>query len=365
MNKIVISGYYGFNNIGDESILTAIISNIRGDIEDIDITVLSKDPELTSKKHDVNAINRKSMLKIIKEIRKCDLLISGGGSLLQDVTSSRSILYYLVIILIGIIFKKKVMVYSQGIGPINKFFNKIFTKFVLNKVDVITLRDEKSQRILKEINMDNENVIVTADPVIGLKRGDVKLGYKILKESGFKNRSKPLVGFAIRGRDKNKKLVDTIAKVSDEIIDNLGVNVVFIPFHHGEDIGIIDDIQSKMKRPSIGLRGKYDINEMLSIIGNLDLLVGVRLHSLIFGAVMNIPMIAVSYDPKINNFMDYLDETVFSNIENLKEEELLSEIRDKINHEEEYKLQLYKKIEYLKEKLHKNEEIISELLNED
>ena len=68
MNKIVISGYYGFNNIGDESILTAIISNIRENIDNIDITVLSKDPELTSKKHKVDAINRKSMLTIIKEI---------------------------------------------------------------------------------------------------------------------------------------------------------------------------------------------------------------------------------------------------------------------------------------------------------
>ena len=63
--------------------------------------------------------------------------------------------------------------------------------------------------------------------------------------------------------------------------------------------------------------------------------------------------------------MDYLDETVFSNIEDLDEDKLLSEITEKINHEEEYKLQLYNKIEYLKERLHKNEDIISELLNEE
>ena len=365
MNKIVISGYYGFNNIGDESILTAIISNIRDSIDDIDITVLSKDPELTYKKHHVDAINRKDILEIIREIRKCDLLISGGGSLLQDVTSSRSILYYLVIMMIGIMFRKKVMIYSQGIGPINKPFNKIFTKYVLNKVDFITLRDEKSQRVLQDINVDNKNINVTADPVIGLKRGNVDLGYEILKKSGLENNEKPLVGFAIRGRDENEELVNIIANVSDEIIDGLGVNVVFIPFHHGEDIEIIDEIQKKMKNKAVCLKGKYDINEMLSIIGNLDLLIGVRLHSLIFGAVMNIPMIAISYDPKINNFMDYLDETVFSNIEDLESDKLLSEITEKINHEEEYKLQLYNKIEYLKERLHKNEDIISELLNEE
>lgn len=365
MNKVVISGYYGFNNIGDESILTAIISNIRDSIDDIDITVLSEDPELTKSKHNVSAINRKDIFKIMKEIKNCDLLISGGGSLLQDVTSSRSILYYLAIMFIGKFFRKKVMIYSQGIGPINKKINRRLTKYILNKVDVITLRDEKSQRVLREININNENINVTADPVIGLKRGDIELGVNILKEAGLKDKSKPLIGFAIRGRDKNEDLVNTISNVADSIIDELGVNVVFIPFHHGEDIEIINDINKKMKNKTICLKGKYDINEMLSIVGNLDLLIGVRLHSLIFGAVMNIPMIAISYDPKINNFMDYLDETVFSNIEDLDKEKLISEITYKINHEEECKLQLYNKIEYLKERLHKNEEIISVLLNED
>lgn len=364
MNKIVISGYYGFNNIGDESILTAIISNIRDDVENVDIIVLSKDPELTYEKHNVKAINRKNIIEIIREIKNCDLLISGGGSLLQDATSSRSILYYLSIIFIGIIFRKKVMIYSQGIGPINKPFNKIFTKYVLNKVSSITLRDEKSQRVLQDIDVKNKNINVTADPVIGLKRGNIDLGYEILKNSGLKSENKPLVGFAVRGRYKDERFISIIASISDKIIDDLGVNVVFIPFHHGEDIKVIEDIQNNMKNKSIFLKGKYDINEMLSVIGNLDLLIGVRLHSLIFGAVMNTPMIAISYDPKINNFMDYLDEAVFSNVEDLDEEKLLSEITDKINNEEEYKLQLYNKIEYLKGKLHKNEEIISQLLNE-
>ena len=138
---------------------------------------------------------------------------------------------------------------------------------------------------------------------------------------------------------------------------------MFIPFHHGEDKKIIDDIKSKMNRVAICLKEKHNIDSMLSIIGNLDLLVGLRLHSLVFGAIMNTPMIAISYDPKINNFMENLDETVFSSVEDLEKEKLLEEIKNKINNEEKYKLQLYNKVECLKEKLHKNEKIISELLN--
>lgn len=364
MNRVVISGYYGFNNIGDESILTAIISNIRDNVNDIEITVLSKDPELTRRNHNVKSVNRKNMFKVIPAILKCDLLLSGGGSLLQDVTSSRSIVYYLSVIFLGILFRKKVMIYSQGIGPINKSFNKTLTKYVLNKVDFITLRDEKSLKVLKDMNVNNKNIDVTADPVIGLKKGDTGLGYKILKDSGLEDGNKPLIGFTLRGRNKVEGLVSIIARTSDRIINELGVNVAFIPFHNGEDIEIIEELQSKMKNQAICLKGKYDINEMLGIIGNLDLLVGVRLHSLVFGAVMNVPMIAISYDPKIDNFMQYLDENIFSNIENIDEEKLFEEIKSIINNHGEYNLQLYEKVEYLKDKLHKNEEILVELLND-
>lgn len=363
MNKIVISGYYGFNNIGDESILEAIIFNIKHSIDDVEITVLSKEPELTYEENDVKVVDRKNIFRIIKEIKNCDLLISGGGGLLQDVTSSKSILYYLVIMVMGRMFKKKVMIYSQGIGPICSPLNRFFTKHVLNKVDFITLRDEESKRFLEEINVVNKNIKITADPVISLKKVDLESGYQVLKKLGLENCRKPLVGFSVRGRDKNQKLIDTIANVCDKIIAELDVNVVLIPFHHGEDLEVIDDIKGKMNKKAISFKEEFDTNTMLSIIGNLDLLVGVRLHSLIFGAIMNTPMIAISYDTKINSFMKYLDEDVFSNIEDLEEEKLLQEIKDKIINEEKYKLQLCNKIEHLKEKLHGNEEIISQLLN--
>ncbi len=97
MYKILISGYYGFNNIGDESILRTVIDNLREKLKDIDITVLSQDPAQTSEKYGVKAARRMSLWDILRCVWRCDLLLSGGGSLLQDATSGRSILYYLFI----------------------------------------------------------------------------------------------------------------------------------------------------------------------------------------------------------------------------------------------------------------------------
>lgn len=365
MNKVVISGYYGFNNIGDESILTAIISNLKDGIEDIDITVLSKDPILTHNKHGVNAISRKNVFKITREIKKCDLLISGGGSLLQDVTSNRSIVYYLSIILIGILCGKKTMIYSQGIGPINNPINKFLTRKILDKVDYMTLRDKRSKKVLEDMKIENQSIIVAADPVIGLKKRDLKIGKEILVKSNLSNTTKPIIGFALRGRNRDENLINVISKVSDDVIERIGASVVFIPFHYGEDINTLNEIEKNMKNKAIFLREKYELDEMLSIVGNLDLLIGIRLHSLIFSAIMNIPMIAISYDPKVDYFMESINEPVFCNIEELNRVSLMKEIDEKLNNKDEYRARLEEEVLNSKKKLVKNREVVKQLLNKD
>lgn len=365
MNKVVISGYYGFNNIGDESILTAIVSNLKDGIEDIDITVLSQDPKLTHDKHGINAVSRKNIFKIIREIRKCDLLISGGGSLLQDVTSNRSIIYYLTIILIGILCNKKVMIYSQGIGPINNPINKYLTRKILNKVDYMTLRDERSKKVLEDMKIENKSIIVAADPVIGLKKRDLDLGKQVLMESNLINKNQPIIAFALRGRDRDENLINVISKVSDHIIEQMGASVVFIPFHYGEDIKTLNEIEKAMKNKAIFLRSKYELDEMLSVVGNLDLLVGIRLHSLIFSAIMNVPMVAISYDPKVDYFMESINEPVFCNIEELNIDFLIKEIEEKLKNRQEYRIRLEEEVLKSKRKLVKNREVVKQLLSKD
>ena len=107
--KIVISGYYGFANAGDEAMLTAIVKSLRKTEASVDLTVVSGNPQSTATKHLVNSVHRFSPLEIYSAVANCDLLLSGGGSLLQDVTSKKSLLYYLAIIWLGKLLNKKVM----------------------------------------------------------------------------------------------------------------------------------------------------------------------------------------------------------------------------------------------------------------
>jgi polysaccharide pyruvyl transferase CsaB len=363
MHKIVISGYYGFNNVGDESILISIVNNLKKSISDLEITVLSVNPQSTARKHSVHSIDRKNLWQIYKEIRNCDVLISGGGSLLQDVTSRRSIIYYLAIMLIAIFLKKKVLIYSQGIGPINRKLNKLMVRWVLNKVDCITVRDDKSQEELKSLGVCIPPIYVTADPVISLEKGDVEAGKEILIREGMgKYDSRPLIGFAIRGWRKDERLKKTICETADSLISQYGMNVVFIPFHFGEDIKILQEIEKEMKHKAIFIKNRYDIKTMLGIVGNLELLVGVRLHSLIFAAIMNVPMIAVSYDPKIDSFIRSLGFDVLCEVNELETEMLLEAVEEKRNCYEQDKKILADAVQQLQEKVHMNEMLLTQLL---
>ena len=154
MTKVVLSGYYGFDNFGDEAIAHVLSKKLKAAGAE-KITFISSNPQKTSKLHDVESCG---MFEFIPALIKSDVLISGGGSLLQDVTSLKSLIYYLLVIYTAIIFGKKVEIFAQGIGPINSKIGQILTKFALINAEKITVRDKKSQEILQNWNIGSELV---------------------------------------------------------------------------------------------------------------------------------------------------------------------------------------------------------------
>lgn len=312
----VISGYYGYNNTGDELILKAVLSELKSINNKLNFVVLSANPKETELLHEVKSVYRFNPIRVIKEIRKSEILISGGGGLFQDVTSKRSIIYYLAIILIAKIFSKKVIIYSQGIGPINSRLNILFTKFVLKKVDFITVRDKESKYLLNSFGIDN--VVVKSDPVLNLDLSE-------FKKTQYEERK---VGIVVRNI-KNNRYKEIIANVADRIIREKKLKVIFIPFQVESDLKIAEEIRNMMKEDSTILninKDKYWLKEIVSQISSLRLLIGMRLHSIILANKFDIPYVAISYDPKIANFLKSINYERMINLKNLNETNLLSEI---------------------------------------
>ena len=248
MYKILISGYYGFNNIGDESILRTVIDNLREKLPDVDITVLSQNPGLTAEKYGVKAAWRMGRRDIFRSVRGCDLLLSGGGSLLQDATSRKSILYYLAILALAQLLGKRTFIYSQGIGPITGRVNCRLTALVLRRTDGIVVRDEGSRDLLRKIGVPEDLIHVTADPVIRVKKPDPAQGLALLEREGCPRRPGRLtVGWAVKARKPDKHLLQEVEKCILWLREAYGADSVLIPFFHKEDVGVCAGLEGFQK----------------------------------------------------------------------------------------------------------------------
>lgn len=357
----IISGYYGFKNIGDDAMLMAIIDNLRMYKEDVKILVLSRNPLETRRVYNVDSINRSNLFKIIYNMRKSTLFINGGGSLIQDISSTRSLVYYLFMIWLAKKLGMKVMIYANGIGPFNKEANRKFTKNIVNQVDVITLREELSYKELNSLHVSKPKVMVTADPALTIKADNVDHISQILLSEGIDPKEQ-FIGFSVRKWSEHEKYEDVIAQTADYIVDKYGINPLFIPMHYPGDLYIIQNIVSKMKNKSCVIRQKHSVSEMLGIIGRTKMLIGMRLHALIFAASLGIPIIGMVYEPKVEGFMQYVNQVSAGHVNSLELEHMKNVIDEVWNNREYIKKDLEQTTAILKDKALLNARIAIELI---
>ncbi|MGG6433270.1 polysaccharide pyruvyl transferase CsaB [Anoxybacillus sp. D401a] len=306
--NIVISGYYGFHNVGDEAILYAIIQALRAHDPHVQVTVLSNDPSFTERTYGVHAVNRWRINEIIQALRDSDGLISGGGSLLQDQTGWRSIPYYTGIMQLAKWLGKPVMVYAQGMGPVNKKPNQWLMKWTLNQVDRITVRDEPSVQLLHTLGI-KRSITVVPDPVMGLKPPTSPATW--WNEQSF---TRPVIAVSVRDWPRGRDFERKIAVALDRSVQ-AGYDVVFIPMHGRHDDETSRRVLQMMTEHAVVAPYDASIEEKMAIIQSAHLLVGMRLHALIFAAVAHTPFIALSYDPKIDAFAEQANQPVFAHVE--------------------------------------------------
>lgn len=350
MKKILLAGYYGFGNLGDEAILEMAIKQILEITDRKNITVLSGNKEVTSRKYNVSTIDRYNVFSIINKLMKSDALVFGGGSLLQDITSKRSIYYYLFLIRLAKMMNNKVIMLSQGIGPIVNENSKKAVQSTLDYIDYITVRDKHSKDFLEGLGMDKNKIFLSTDPVINLRAGE---NY-VSKHSGKKK-----ICFSLRNW-KNADVSQKISELTEKLIEN-NIECHFIPFYYNEDLELIDEVEENVGDKAVYYKERLSTSDAFDIIKGMDVLVGVRLHSLIFAAAANVPFAAVSYDHKVDHFVNSVNMKVACSIDNIDEDVLYNEIMEKINNEDEEKKRLSESVASLRELTKINYKILKEI----
>ncbi|MCH1625117.1 polysaccharide pyruvyl transferase CsaB [Fredinandcohnia quinoae] len=306
--KIVISGFYGLGNTGDEAILESIVDNLRGELDSPEITVFSLSPEETARTHQVKSIYRGWRHQFgdkIKALREADLLVSGGGGLLQDTYPTKFIFgplpYYLLIVFLAKLCRTKVMFFSQGIGPITSTWGKILMKIFANMADFVTVRDQYSKDYLLKLGVTRPKTVVTSDIVFAFKKKEDDACLKSLELSNTDN----LVAVSVRPWFEKVKQFEQIASILDELIEARKITPVFVPMEGHHDVNASQKVLEKMKHADkcVMLGEKFTPNQYLNFISKCQLTIGMRLHALIFSTISGVPHIGLSYDKKVESLL--------------------------------------------------------------
>mgnify|MGYP000955185785 CR=1 FL=1 len=312
--RVVMSGYYGFSNAGDDAILQSIHEGILAASKDISVTVLSNDPQLTWNLCGLEAVPRFRFWKVLDALRHCDALLSGGGSLLQDRTSTRSLMYYLSIIRGAEIFGKPVMLYANGIGPVRKPENRRRVKRAVERAALVTLRDRSSANELREMGVKRPDLYVTADPVFNLPPAPEERGEELLRCAKLPQGAS-FAAISVRNWPGTGDFPKQLAGLCDHLRRTYGMEILFLLMQPGHDRATTNQVRELMEEPSYLLDTACTPRELMAVLGRAKLCVAMRLHTLIFAARMAVPSMGLVYDPKVDSYLRELDLPAAGNVD--------------------------------------------------
>ncbi len=319
MAKICISGYYGFKNFGDETILSVLINHFN----EHEITVFSSNPEFTSDTYNVKSVRSFDFKKVMQSIKNTDILISGGGSLLQDVTSLKSLVYYSLIIAMALFFNKKVIIFAQGIGPIGNKFAQIIVKNLLKHCALVTVRDENSFNLLKNWGISAKLV---CDPVFSLP----------VNSENFSN----TVGIQLRDfKTMNYNLLHKLAmlvvtKFSDKKVE-------IFSLQEAQDLQICKRFEHILQVLNPEIKTEIVTDNIIDRLSKLEYLIAMRYHAILVALKCGVKTCAINYDIKVEKLAQDANipvistdahenmEVVYEKLQKLSKDELLKFVNSK------------------------------------
>jgi polysaccharide pyruvyl transferase CsaB len=315
--RLVIAGYYGFANAGDEAILAAMLADLRGRVPQAAITVVSGDPAATTAAHGVPAVLFTDIGALVEAVRGADLLILGGGGLFQDYWGVETgtllspwhggLSYFAGLPLLASLVETPTMIYAAGVGPLLGDEGRLFTRYAFAQSAGATVRDRGSLDELKAAGADVSNVTVTADPAILIRPDDSPA-----VRASLRGLARPLVGVALRGWDVGvdpERWEGEVAQALDRVLAARGGTAVFIPFQvlpggGVDDVEVAGRVRGRMRGDARVIDVRLSAAETAALVAGCDAVVAMRLHSAVFAVAAGVPATALVYDPKVRRFAD-------------------------------------------------------------
>lgn len=324
---VLICGAYGKGNAGDDSILEAILGQLRHIDPDLPVYVLSRNPRDTRLRYRVGAIHTFD-LRFLLRMCRTGLYINGGGSLIQDVTSTRSLQYYLSNIALAKRCGNPVLMYGCGIGPVSQPKNRKKAGRVINRfADIITLRDPKSEEELHSMGVTRPQLRLTADPALLLDPASEPQIDSFLLSQGMNPHGRYAL-FVLRPWPGLEEVSGDLAKTAQQLYESEGLLPVFLALEPGRDLPVSRKMAELVSCPHHVISAPDDGKLIISFMRRMTVVVSMRLHALIFAAGQGIPLVGVVYDPKVSGFLDYLEQKRYVNLNAVTADNLTAMVRE-------------------------------------
>lgn len=357
MSRVVLSGYYGFHNIGDEAVLAATVEELRRQRPGLELTVLSAAPEQTSRAYGVRGVPRADPWAVVRALRECDLFLCGGGSLFQDATSWRSPWYYLGVLGLARWLARRTAVYAQGIDRPRSQVVRTAMARLLDGVDLITVRDRASQAVLSDLGVRRPPVAVVADPSLLLSPQ-----WSAAAEAERRSWGEgPHFGLALRPWGSASAAWAAV-DAARRLAERLGVRWVLLPMHGSQDLPLADRVAAELGSAAVVVRRALGPREMLALVGALDLVVAMRLHALLFAASQGVPVVALAYDPKVTALADELGGPPPLPVDNLESTDLVRAVEEALEDRESRRGRLLAAAASLRERALRGPALVLDLL---
>lgn len=285
MPQSLLFGYFGASNFGDEWTLASFLKGIRqAGVKSEQVFVMSRNPERTKAEHGVPAIPR-SWRAILSTLSKCQLVLGCGGSLLQDVTSFRSLAFYCSLIWAAKLAGKRVALLGQGLGPLKRGLSKVLAKRAINACDLVTFRERESFKFAKEIGCRIDNCFITADLTFlwddlpnCQPTNSIAINLRPVKENW-----------------SSENLADALKRVAHK-----GKKILLLPLQPNLD----EDALKPLTKIPFSQWHQYKVwRDGLLGIASCNLLLAMRLHALIAACILLVPFVGLKYDPKVANIL--------------------------------------------------------------
>lgn len=292
--KLVVAGYYGYRNWGDEGSLAALLQALREPLAlpeteqqrvPVSLTVLSGDPAFTESTYGVCALPRMQLRLVRNAIADSDALLLGGGSLLQDATSLRSLLYYLTLIHWGLKAHGQVLLIGQGLGPLKRRVSRLLVGAVVRRVPFLSVRDADSARLLRTLGVTHATV-----------DADLTWALEAQPPHWEPTPDRRWVGLAPRAWG-SAPVIAAFADLCRQIRAD-GYEPLLIPMQETQDRPLCEAIAASAE--ACLLPAPKHPAQLLGVMRSLQAVVAMRLHGAIFAAAQGVPVLSVAYDPKVD-----------------------------------------------------------------